>query len=98
MQLLSDALYELLKCNSCFIFGLTPYSPYFISSNICKMKAINLPYKVKTQNYKAEQMFEQLFDIVDTLLSYERGLIVCLFLQDFSEEEKQLATYLQCAS
>ena len=28
-----------------------------------------------------------MFDIVDTAFSYERELIVCLFLQDFSKEK-----------
>ena len=62
-----------------------PQSKNAVCANIKDSSSIHLMSNFWSIHFHAQRLYVHMFDIVDILFSYERVLIICQFLQEFSK-------------
>ncbi len=83
---------HLWKCIQCAIFyrkySPAPQSKNAVSTNTKHSRYIHLMSNFSSIHFHTKRLYVHTFDLVDTLFSYERGLIDCLSLQEFSQTKE----------
>ncbi len=59
-----------------------------VSTNIKHSRYIHLMSNILSIHFHTKRFYVHMFDIVDTLFSYGRGLIICSSLQEFSKTKE----------